>query len=192
MRVHMRHEGKVSAVAGFEEEGHACDQAEHGAFVVRVGETDSDEERSGDDGEAMDEVFLAPHAGPLVEEVGCNTAKGPEEDIEQPEHCGPVAGAGLSELREILDVVCAEDGVDCQLGSEGAEIASSGHECLQGENHGHCFFESGLYDDLTTSSLQHCLLANLSFVVKGTGSLGTSVKDHFSLGALVRWAFRSR
>jgi len=49
MRVHVRDEGEVGAVACFEEKGHAGDEAEHFVFVVRIGEADGDEEGAGGD-----------------------------------------------------------------------------------------------------------------------------------------------
>ncbi len=44
--VHMRHEGKVGAVAGLEEEGHKSRQSEHRRPVVRVHAADGDEEEA--------------------------------------------------------------------------------------------------------------------------------------------------
>ncbi len=110
--VHVRHKGVVGAIAGFEEQGHTGDEAEHGALLVRVGEADSNEEGAGDDGENMDKVFLAPDTALPVDEVGDDTAHGSEDDVEQAEHGGPVSGTGLAELGEVFDVVGAEDGVD--------------------------------------------------------------------------------
>jgi hypothetical protein len=49
VRVYVRHEGEIRPVAGFEEERHAGDEAEHGRFVLRVEEADGDEEGAGDD-----------------------------------------------------------------------------------------------------------------------------------------------
>lgn len=112
MWVHVGDEGVVGAVAGFEEERHAGNQAKHGALLVGVGKANGDEECAGDDGEEVDEVFLAPHVTFSIDEVGDDAAHRSERDVEQPEHGGPVASAGLAELGEILDVVGAEDGVD--------------------------------------------------------------------------------
>ncbi len=110
--VHVGDEGVVGAVAGFEEEGHTGNQTKHGALLVGVGKANGDEECAGDDGEEVDEVFLAPHVTFSIDEVGDDAAHRSERDVEQPEHGGPVASAGLAELGEILDVVGAEDGVD--------------------------------------------------------------------------------
>jgi hypothetical protein len=49
VRVYVRHQGEIRTIAGFEEEGHAGDEAEHGRFVLRVEEADGDEEGAGDD-----------------------------------------------------------------------------------------------------------------------------------------------
>lgn len=110
--VHVGDEGVVGAVAGFEEKGHTGNQAKHGALLMGVGEANGDEECAGDDGEEVDEVFLAPHVGFSIDEVGNDAAQRSERDVEQPKHGGPIASAGLAELREILDVVGAEDGVN--------------------------------------------------------------------------------
>ena len=128
--VDVRHEAEDGAVGALEEEGHAGDEAEHGALVLAVGETDGDLEHAGDDGVGVDEVFLAPNAGTGVYGVGEETAKGATCDVQETEHGGPAAGAGLTESFEVLEVVGAEDGVDGQFGAEGTEVASAGDEGL--------------------------------------------------------------
>ncbi len=82
VRVHVRHERENGAVAGFEEEGHAGDEPEHRALVVAVGKTDGDLEGAGDNGEAVNEELLAPHAGSGVNGIGDRPAHGPEDNVQ--------------------------------------------------------------------------------------------------------------
>lgn len=46
MRVYVRHKSKVSSITSLEEKCHARNQAEHHRFLVRIGETNGDEESS--------------------------------------------------------------------------------------------------------------------------------------------------
>ena len=163
----MRYEAENGAVACFEEEGHPGDEPEHRAVGLWVGGADGNEESSRDDGEGMDEIFLAPDARALVDGVGEETTGGAGDDIEKAEHCGPAPGAGLAQLGEVLNVVCAEDGVDGKLGAEGAEVGAAGDEGLEGENDAHGFLEGRLDDDFAPGRVEHLLLADLGFVVVG-------------------------
>jgi len=71
VRVYVRHQGKIRTVAGFEEERHACDEAEHCRLVLRVEQADSDEEGTGDDADEDDPAFFEPEVGGdvFVEEI---------------------------------------------------------------------------------------------------------------------------
>jgi len=60
MRMNMWHECEISAVARFQEHGHAGNETEHFALVVWVGETDGDEEDAGCDAYEVDPGFLQP------------------------------------------------------------------------------------------------------------------------------------
>lgn len=184
----MRHQGEIRAVASFQEEGHAGDEAEHGMFVVWVREADGEEEDTGDDAGEVDPDLLAPDVAVAVDDVGDDAAGGAEGDIEEAEHGGPAAGAGLKEVGEVLDVVGAEDGIDGELGAERAEVATCQDEGLRAEDDGHGFFEAGFLDDLAAGGVKHLLLPNLGLVVMVGGVFaGGAVADLF--GAVsVRWA----
>lgn len=69
VRVHMGHKRKVGAVAGVHEEGHARNKTEHSVLVVRVREADSELEGGGDEGERVEEPFLAPDVGTFVNDI---------------------------------------------------------------------------------------------------------------------------
>ena len=58
VRVYVRHQSEIRTVAGFEEERHAGDEAEHCRFVLRVEEADGDEEGAGDDADEENPAFL--------------------------------------------------------------------------------------------------------------------------------------
>lgn len=182
-RVHVRHEAEDGPVGALEEEGHAGHEAEHGALVAAVREPDGDLEGPRDDGVGVDEVLLAPDAGAGVDGVGEEAAQGAEGDVEQAEHGGPAAGARLPEGGEVFEVVGAEDGVDGELGAEGAEVAAAGDEGLQGEDDGHRLLEAGFADDLAAGDVEHLLLADLGFVVEAALALAGGVV--FDLGVWV-------
>ena len=178
-RVNVGHEAEDGAVGALEEEGHARHEAEHGALVVAVGKADGDLEGAREDGVDVDEVLLAPDAGVGVDEVGDDAAEGSEDDVEEAEHGGPAAGAGLAEGLEVLDVVGAEDGIDGEFGAKGAEVAAAGDEGLEGEDDGHGFLEAGLADDLAPGDVEHLLFANLGFVVETALAVGGGVVFEF-------------
>ena len=69
--VDVRHQSEIRAVAGFEEERHAGDEAEHCRFVLGVEQADGDEEGAGDDADEEDPGFFEPEVGGdvFVEEV---------------------------------------------------------------------------------------------------------------------------
>lgn len=71
MWVYVRHQSEIRAVAGFEEERHAGDEAEHCRFVLGVEQADGDEEGAGDDADEEDPGFFEPEVGGdvFVEEV---------------------------------------------------------------------------------------------------------------------------
>lgn len=76
MRVYVRHQGEVRSVAGFEEERHAGDEAEHCGFVLGVEETDGNEEGACDDADEEDPGFFEPEVGGdvFIEEVADNAS----------------------------------------------------------------------------------------------------------------------
>ena len=180
--VHVRHETEDGAVGALEEEGHAGHETEHGALAVAVLEPDGDLERARDDGVGVDEVFLAPDAGAGVDGVGQEAAERAEGDVQETEHGGPAAGAGLAERFEVLEVVGAEDGVDGQFGAKGAEVAAAGDEGLQGEDDGHGFPPGRLAHDFAAGNIEHLLFTNLGLVVEATLALAGGVVFNFRVG----------
>ncbi|KAA8576641.1 hypothetical protein EYC84_006730 [Monilinia fructicola] len=133
--VYVRHEGEVGAVAGFEEEAHAGDQGEHGGGGLGVCEADGEEEGAGEEAEGEEVQFLGLDVvRAVVEEVGEHAAEGAEDDVEEAEGGGVAAAAGFAEGGEVVEVVGAEDAVDCELGAEGAEVAGGDEEGLWAED----------------------------------------------------------
>lgn len=102
----VRHDGEVGAVRGIHEDGEAGDESEHGGFVVRVEETDGEFETTHRHAAEDDPHLLAPdRAGVFVDDVCDDAAEWAEEDVQEPEHGCPAAGAGLSKVGEVLEVV---------------------------------------------------------------------------------------
>lgn len=167
MGMHMRHEREIRAIARIHEEGHASHKPEHRVLVMRVCKADSDEEDAADDGHEVDPDLLAPDVAVAVDDVGDDAAGGAEGHVEEAEHGRPAPGAGLLEIGEVLGVVGAEDGVDGELGAEGAEVAACQDQGLRTQDHGESFFKAGLLDDFAAGGVEHLLLSNLGFVVMG-------------------------
>ena len=183
----MRHQREIRAVAGFQEEGHAGDEAEHGMFVMWVREADGEEEDAGDDADEVDPDLLAPDVAVAVDDIGYDAASGAEGDVEKAEHGGPAAGASLKEVGEVLDVVGAEYGINGELSAERAKVAACQDKSLRAEDDGESFFEAGFLDYLAAGCVEHLLLPDLGFVVMVGGVLaGGAVADFFSAVA-TRW-----
>lgn len=164
----MRHEGVVDTVATFEEESKTGNQTEHGGLVVRVEDTDGDEEGTGNDGVGVQEDLLAPDgAGGAVSVISGETTEGAADDVEETEHGSPVTSDGGSHVLrlEVEAVVCTEDGVDRELSTEGAEVAGTLHESLGGEDDLADLLGRGLADDLDLGGFEHVCWAHLGFVV---------------------------
>lgn len=188
MRMHMRHQPEIRPVARFQEASHAGDEPEHGVLVLRVREADGDEEDARDDGHAVDPHLLAPDAGVRVDEIADDAAQGAEDDVEEAEHGGPVAGARLPERGEVLLVVGAEDAVDGEFAAEGAEVAAAQDERLEGEDDGQGFAEGGFDDDLAARGVEHLLFAYLDFVREPSDLFGLDGLEAEFLLAAVAWA----
>jgi len=136
---------------------------------VRLGveNTDSDLESTADDSQRVKPHLLVPHASSLaVDEISDKAACGTGGDVQETEHCCPSPSTSLAELREIVEVVGTEDRIDSELGTEGAEVAEGDDGGLWGEDHGHCFLERGLDNDLSTGGIEHLLLRHAGFVVE--------------------------
>ena len=178
----MRHQGKIRPIAGLEKERHAGHEAKHGILIMGIGDADGDQEGARADGQAMEQELLAPDARAPIQAIGDDATEGAENDVEQAEHGGPVAGAGLAEGGEVGEVVGAEDAVDGELGPEGAEVAAGEHERLQGEDHGHGFLEGGLDDHFAAGRVQHVLFGDLGLVVRDrTGVFARRLEAEFLL-----------
>lgn len=168
MRVHVRHEREVGAVAGLEEDGHEGDQAEDlGGRVVRVDAADDDEQGARDAPAQHDPELLAPQvvARRLEDQVADDAAEGPRDKVEEAEHGGPVGRARLAQAGEVLEVVGAQDRVDGQLAAEGAEVGRHVEGRLQAEEHPDALGERRLGHDLALGCRAHLLLRHGRLVV---------------------------
>lgn len=184
----MRHQTEISPVARFQEESHARHKPEHGVLVLRVRQADGDEKNAGDNGEGVNRDFFAPDTEVWVDEVADHTSQGAEDHVQEAEHGGPVAGAGLSEGREILEVVCAEDAVDGEFAAKGAEVGAALDEGLRREDDWEGLAEGGFDDDFAAGGVEHLLLVDLGFAGEPSRLLGLDgFKAKFLLGA-VGWA----
>ena len=178
-RVHVRHEGKVGAVAGLEEDCGDGHDADHDADVEpvllrRVDAPDDDEQRAGEQAAGRDPALLHPQVAPeaVVEQVGDDAAHGPRDEVEEPEDGGVVARLGLVQVREVGLVVGAEDRVDGQLAAKGARVGGDEEERLQREDDAEGVLECGLGHRLAAGGLEGLRgrhLALLEVVVRRLG-----------------------
>jgi hypothetical protein len=84
--------------------------------LLGISKTDRDLETTHYDAAEYDPALLSPDGtGVFIEYVGDETTKWSEDEVHETKHGCPAAGTGLSELREILEIVCAEDRVDCKF-----------------------------------------------------------------------------
>lgn len=166
VRVHVRHEGEVGAVAGLEEDGHERHEAVERRQVVRVRLSDHDEQDAGQDAARVHPDLLEPEAVArhVVQEVGDDAAQGPGDEVEKPKHGGPVGGLGLAQGGEVLQIVRRQDGVDGELAAEGARVAEHHGPGLQGQNDGHDLLGRGLDDDFALRGLEHFVFGERCFV----------------------------
>lgn len=183
MRVNVRHQSVVGAVACFQKKRHAGDEAEHGVLLLRVQDANGDQEGSGDDGETVKPNLFGPgRAGFAVDVVSHDATDGAEDHVEETKHGSPVATSGLAERLEVLKVVCTQDGVDRQLCAEGAEVAGGCDESLHRENNRYGFLEGRLLNNLASRSVEHLLLWEDGFVVVRLLALACCVELHFLVG----------
>lgn len=133
IRVYMRHKGKVSAVACLQEDGHQCDQAHHGVELLRIKLADDDQKDTRHDADEMDPHLLSPQvvARPFENQVAEESSSRSSDDVEEAKHGSPTTGCGLSEVWEVLEIVRAEDGIDCELAAERADVSSHEGEGLK-------------------------------------------------------------
>lgn len=162
----MGYQGEVRAVAGFQEDGHTGDKAEHGARVVGVNDADDNKQGARDDAQEVNPELLDPETGPpLEQDIGDDATKRASDHIQKTEHCSPLSRGGLVELREVLPVIPAQNGVDGQLSTEGIEIAERQDKGLRCKHNSDRLLEGGPHDDFPLSRVHHLLLGQLSFVI---------------------------
>lgn len=167
VRVHVRDEREVGAVAGLEEDGHERHEPDHRRQVVRVRAPDHDEQGPRHAPADDDPRLLGPDAAPRrpVQRVGRHAAERARDDVEEPEHGGPVGRVGLAERREVLGVVRAEDGVDGELAAERAHVCRDVEQRLRRHENVRNHAPRRLLHHLALGRLHHVLLRDGGFVV---------------------------
>jgi hypothetical protein len=105
------------------------------------------------------------HALVLGDDAEDDATERTEDDVEETGHSCPSTGAGLTELGEVLEVVCAEDSVDGEFSTEGTEAEHYDLCCLWTEDDRHGFLEGWLHDNFSMSGIEHLLFSYLCLVV---------------------------
>ena len=82
----------------------------------------------------------------LIEEICDEAASGAADHVEKAEHGGPLACLGLTHVGEVFGVEVAQDGVDGELGAEGAGVGDCDGGGGEAEEDVHGFFEGWGYD----------------------------------------------
>src|SRR5689334_8723111 len=100
MRMNMRHERKVGAIASFKEDRHESHKTDHRIKILGVQLANDDEEDTRHDTDEVNPELLRPKvvAGPLVEQVTDEATQRARHNVEQAKHGGPSPGSGLAEV----------------------------------------------------------------------------------------------
>ena len=131
-RVYVGHKSEVGTITSLVEESHASDKTEHGWLMVGVLEANSDKEEASDNTDKVYPGLLSPQGVcVLVDDVANKATRWPSNDVEKTEHSCPPTATSLTEVREILEIVGAKDGVDGELTAERAEVRSRKCERLK-------------------------------------------------------------
>lgn len=109
----MRHKRKIEPVRALVKERKAdIDQTDKHPQILRIGEPDGEEESACEETVAVQQDLLRPDAlGSSVCQVCNKAAQRSEHDVQEAEHCGPIAGALEREGRDVLVEEVAQDAV---------------------------------------------------------------------------------
>lgn len=164
--MNVRHIGKVHSVTTLKEESHTSNESKHSAVIARINFSNDDEEDTGHDTVSVEQNTLGPNGfGFLERDISCNATEGSEDNVQQTEHSSPVTTILETETREVAGIIVSENAVDGQLGTEGAEVMSSGDHGLRGGDDFEDLFESWLLDNFALGGLNHLLSTNVGLVV---------------------------
>lgn len=173
----MRYKSEICAIACFVEESHATNQTHHGRQVFGIRKTNGNQHGAGHDTGEMDPGLLYPErVGVLVEQIANEAAGWPGDDVEETEHGCPPAAAGLAKGGEVLQVVGAQNRIDCKFPTERAEISCRERESLEGEDDREQCFRIGLLNDLPSGNVDHVVVSGLSLLVRG--AVGFALEVH--------------
>ena len=122
-RMHMRQQREHTPIASLLEERQPGHQPDHRRQMLAIQRPNHNHKHSHDHRQRVHQDLLRPQtARHPIDEIRQDPAQGPEHRVEQPVHGRPAPGARLALLREVLEVVGAQEGVDGELGAEGAEV----------------------------------------------------------------------
>jgi len=169
--VDVRHQRKVRAITRLVEDGHERDKTNHGGDVVRVHHANDNQEHAREDPADVDPDLLQPEAAPeaVIQQIANYAAERAGDEVQEAEDSGVVSGAGLSyaEVLEVLEVVCAQDGVDGQLTAEGQGVRGHVEEPVQAEDDGDGLACCWRHDDFALGGLDGLDAGEGALVLEG-------------------------
>ena len=83
VRMDMRYQREIRAVARFKEEGHDCNKPEHHTLVMGVRQADREHERTRDETNSVDPELFGPEAvGVVVNDIADDTTRRSTDDVQ--------------------------------------------------------------------------------------------------------------
>lgn len=185
IRMHMRHQRKVRAVPGLEENRHQRHQPKHRMCLMGIQPPDQDQEHPRHEPAHGDPALLEPQAAPkrIVQHVRDHAAQRPRRKVEEPKHGRPVSRLRLRHGREVLEVVRRQDRIDGELAAERVHVHEHEEERLRGGGDAQGLAEGRLDDDFALGGLEHLVAGHVRLVVKG--GRGDGARGGRELGLLV-------
>ena len=129
-RMHVRDDSEVCTIGGFQKQCHARHESKHGSLSLGIDKTNNKLEDTRTDTKEYEPEFLSPDGvGIFVYSIRNETTYRAEKNVQKTKHGRPLAGCGLTQFREVLQVVGTENRIDRKLSTEGAGVG-------EGDAHG--------------------------------------------------------
>jgi len=164
----MRNQGKISPIASLVQDSHDRNETDHSWEMVRIQHPDDNQQGSRHETTDVNPHLLEPEAASeaVVKQIADNPSQRAGHEIEKAKDCGVVACLGLSEVREVLQVIRAQDRVDRQFAAERRCVSRHVEEAVQAETYGQCLFDSRLNNNFALSCVEGLGAGDVGLVVE--------------------------